>query len=67
MRINVVTDQFYITKLTRCPLERIQKDLDKQNFKNCERGTRGDYTAEQICWYRKHVISSQRLTVNSPN
>jgi len=42
MRNNFVTDQFNITKLTGCRLEKIQKDLAKQKFKNCERRTGED-------------------------
>jgi len=41
--------------------------LGKIKFQKLQMGDRGDYTAGQICWYLKHVISSQQPKANSPN
>jgi len=41
MQNNVVADQFNRTKLTGSPLERIQHDLEKQDFNKFEGVARG--------------------------
>jgi len=45
MQNNVVADQFNRTKLTGCALEKIEHDLAKNKFQNCEQGSGGDHTA----------------------